>query len=512
MVRLLAATVASIVAVSALNIRPGLHVQHPGDSYFTDFLPQPGNNHDNDLNIEPPHPPPHPHPTADRSIFTTLNENPEFSRLVKVVNISDEIVSLLNDTSTNVTFFALPNHAFPKRPHGPPHKPDAETFGLDLSLVDLVHYLDTFEEGPSQVKAEPSEKLKKIVTAILSYHIIPDGLELASLTKNTTYPTKLSHVFGALNDEPLRLRVGAGFPFVRVNFYSGIIRPDIAATNGFIHVVNHPLLPPPSIFQALFIAQREFSSFTSAIQRTGLTNALDYTFVPDDDNELRSIEGSPVVTTFAPSNKAFGSLPRKLQFFLFSRFGQRLLSKLLQYHIIPEVALYTDWVHVNLDSIADVTSEQHYEHPPHLPHLPHPKPEVVANYTLPTALENHSVNVLVVEIPIKLPIPGHGRKEISRIKKVVVNGQVVKGYDGPALNGAIHVVDRLVSPRHRRGRPHQTLEAMLLNEDYADEYDDDWEDWEEWLPAWAECDDDEWKGMEEEWKDWEEWRVSVHPS
>lgn len=77
------------------------------------------------------------------------------------------------------------------------------------------------------------------------------------------------------------------------------------------------------------------------MQRTGLTNAVDYRFVPDSDDKTTSVEGSAVVTAFVPSNKAFAKLPRKLQAFLFSPFGERALKKLLQYHIVPDVALFT---------------------------------------------------------------------------------------------------------------------------------------------------------------------------
>lgn len=47
------------------------------------------------------HPPSHPHHVAtNKTIYQLLTSRPEFSKLTKVVNISDEVVALLNSTST----------------------------------------------------------------------------------------------------------------------------------------------------------------------------------------------------------------------------------------------------------------------------------------------------------------------------------------------------------------------------------------------------------------------------
>lgn len=52
------------------------------------------------------------------------------------------------------------------------------------------------------------------------------------------------------------------------------------------------------------------------------------------------MDGSPAVTFFAPTNRAFASLPGKLKFFLFSPLGERVLKKLLEFHIVPELVLH----------------------------------------------------------------------------------------------------------------------------------------------------------------------------
>ena len=80
---------------------------------------------------------------------------------------------------------------------------------------------------------------------------------------------------------------------------------------------------------------------TSALQRVGLTDATDWRYVPGEGDQKGTIEGSPSTTIFAPSNRAFHKLPLKLRLFLFSPFGEKVLSKLLKFHIIPDVIVHS---------------------------------------------------------------------------------------------------------------------------------------------------------------------------
>ena len=76
---------------------------------------------------------------------------------------------------------------------------------------------------------------------------------------------------------------------------------------------------------------------TSAIQHVNGTDAIDWHWVRDS----KTLEGSPAVTVFAPTNEAFHVLPRRLKFFLFSPFGHRALKKILAYHVVPEFIFHT---------------------------------------------------------------------------------------------------------------------------------------------------------------------------
>jgi hypothetical protein len=57
------------------------------------------------------------------------------------------------------------------------------------------------------------------------------------------------------------------------------------------------------------------------------------------------VEGTGSTTFFVPSNLAFKKLPWKLELFLFSPFGENVLKKLLQFHVVPGIVLHSDYLH-----------------------------------------------------------------------------------------------------------------------------------------------------------------------
>ncbi|KAF9532376.1 FAS1 domain-containing protein [Crepidotus variabilis] len=499
-----------------------------------------------------PHINSHPHhhdEEATGTIYETLAKNPKFSKVTKALDFVEDIATLLNSTDAKLTFFAPPDEALrrPKR-HEDRHarwasviayEDDAAGMSANRFSEDLPGALDLLEDldhpsWPSDPKKRKAI-LKVIIRALLKYHIIPeDGYDSAQLGRNTTYATglKVSALFDA---QPFRLRVEqkAILPLTTINFYARIIHPNIKATNGFIHAINHPLLPPPTIFQELFFIPQVFSIFTSTLQRSNLTLGTDLSW-----SKETGLVGARVATVFAPINRAFERLPKKLQFFLFSPFGAHVLKKLLQYHIVPETALFSDYSHTRKVEKQAIDFENHQVEEPHRCHgkrdtsfkswvlnrigLGHKRGPVKVepifnkNATLETAFFNHSVNAFILQNKITLPFHPHHPLIDT---KIFVNHQHVHVRDIVAANGAIHVIDRLLDPRkphgspppgspphrrgphhghehhrgphhdheHHRGPPHHGHHKHGHNfETEGDHYDLIWEDWEEWLPQWAE--------------------------
>ncbi|KAI0807075.1 FAS1 domain-containing protein [Fomes fomentarius] len=332
---------------------------------------------------EPPHPPGPPHRAPEephkpfpgphrppsgapnKTIYQFLEGNPKFSRLFKLVNYTEDITKLLNDSSANVTFFALPDWGFPK-PHSPPSRhDDDEWFVSSDGFADIL----ANAEGLIHSNAKPDgDKLKKILQYILSYQILPSNQPTSELAKNLTHPTSLKLSDGSLDGKPLRIRVARGLgPTLSVTLSAAIIGPDLPASNGLIHIVNSPVLPPPSVLQASFILPEIYATFTSALQRVGLTDQLEWSDIHGP------VSGSPAVTVFAPTNRAFARLPRRLRRFLFSPFGEKALKKLLQFHIVPEFVLHSNYLHNASKSDAEITeydvdSSRLYENLDHTPY------------------------------------------------------------------------------------------------------------------------------------------------
>lgn len=106
---------------------------------------------------------------------------------------------------------------------------------------------------------------------------------------------------------------------------------------------------------SLLLIRLPFQS--SALQRVGLADAVEWRNEKDG-----TVSGSPSVTFFAPTNKAFDRLPKKLKLFLFSPFGEPVLKKLLQYHIAPEFVLHSGKLTSYLCQIWQVANTHHRLH------------------------------------------------------------------------------------------------------------------------------------------------------
>jgi len=278
--------------------------------------------------------------------------------------------------------------------------------------------------------------------------------ENTQLSENTTFATWLKADDGSYDNQPRRIRIEKTLlplPTLTVNFYAKVVQSDQRAVNGWIHTVDHPLVPPPSIIDELFLYPGKFATLTSALQKVDLDDTLQFRYHFEDKFDKGKYEGDgPTVTLFAPSNDAFEELPTRLRLWLFSPFGSRALKKLLQFHIVPEHIVHVDWIH-------NATSSESTE---------------VSALTdtfvrLPTALFNHTLPVHIEKSGPTIPIPGNPPSTSFTVK-----GEQVSIVDGVARNGAIHVVDALLDPRPGH---HYGFEGGKST----------WDDWEEWLPEWS---------------------------
>lgn len=162
---------------------------------------------------------------------------------------------------------------------------------------------------------------------------------------------------------------------------------------------------------------------------------------------------------FAPTNEAFKALPMKLKFFLFSPWGKEVLAKILAYHALPDTILFAELLHVvhhdkHVEAAAWNTNDDDISFHKEI--------------SIPSGLGKEKPLKVVVDKSKVLPVPGAVKVTIS------VNGEQVEKTDIPAINGAMHVIGKVLVPPHK----HHDHEGNFIEENT-------WDNWESWLMEWA---------------------------
>jgi len=432
----------------------------------------------------PPHHPPHHHPEhppappsdESKSIYEILKADERFSYVTKAIKFT-ETEDFFGNSDASLTFFAPPNEAFPG------HHDEDELHEFTTGHVPLSYIMSQVDElekdGDDKDKPDKEKRrkiLKAIATSILAYHTIPHEISSVKLAENTTVATNLTLPFGLNGGQPLRIKTqNGGFrPTLRLNLFTVVTGPDVAASNGVIHVIGFPLFPPPPAFGELFWGAQAFSTFTSAIQRVYLLDELDIRYIPGKDKDDHGkFEGAKAVTVFAPTNKAFKELPGKLKLFLFSPLGGRVLRKILQYHIVPNFILHSDYAYnATSSSVATV-------------HPPHPEPIFEIKKKVPTLFSNHTLDIHITKFNFTLPFPGPRPTPPRIVTNLEVNGNKVPLADFPALNGVVHVINKVLlpaPPHDKQPHPHPHPRMPCMDAPVAERT---WDNWEEWLLDWA---------------------------
>lgn len=106
----------------------------------------------------------------------------------------------------------------------------------------------------------------------------------------------------------------------------------------------------------------------------------------------------------------------------------------------------------------------------------------LVNLTLPTVLLNHTLSVQFMKHNIYYDEWGLPPWVYS---SAIVNGHEVGLPDGMASNGAIHVVETLISPRPPPKESTPSEKGFQSGTESSEVVSDDWEEWEEWLFDWA---------------------------
>jgi uncharacterized surface protein with fasciclin (FAS1) repeats len=101
-------------------------------------------------------------------------------------------------------------------------------------FVELLSQIDRYEAMVIPPDKEKWKEIaKKIITAVIKYHILPQKSDSKTLAQNSTHATKLTYPGKLLSGRPQRLRVHQ-FPVsgaLAVNFFK-VIKADVKTKNG----------------------------------------------------------------------------------------------------------------------------------------------------------------------------------------------------------------------------------------------------------------------------------------
>lgn len=229
-----------------------------------------------------------PKQNSSLTIYENLVASPNHTELVILLSNFSKIVDILNDTTSNVTFFAPTNKAF--------------EVPLNLTKKEIAHSL-----------------LYQIIPGNSSSHGVVLSKTLASLYEEA-----------ALDGRAQRLAVTIKEGFT-IN-HGAINMTNLSKTfssNGIFHSVDSFLTIPGSILKTLEGDITEYGWFIDALNTTGLLT------------KFKDFKG----TVFAPSALAFSKLAAPIQAFLAGPDGAPYLEALLKYHLIPNTEVYSDYVY-----------------------------------------------------------------------------------------------------------------------------------------------------------------------
>jgi transforming growth factor-beta-induced protein len=154
------------------------------------------------------------------------------------------------------------------------------------------------------LKPENKEKLKTILT----YHVVKGSVDSKKVTTLKTADT--------VSGQRIDITIKDGKVMID---NATVTTPDVAATNGVIHVIDTVILPQTD--HALTVAEKagSFKTLATAIKAAGLTDTLN---------------GPGPFTIFAPTDEAFAKLPAGTLDELLKPENKDKLAKILTYHVV----------------------------------------------------------------------------------------------------------------------------------------------------------------------------------
>jgi uncharacterized surface protein with fasciclin (FAS1) repeats len=166
--------------------------------------------------------------------------------------------------------------------------------------------------GFANLEAVPTDVLRNI----LLNHVVAGTVRSTDLT--TGYFNSQATFGNTTNNLSLYINTASG---VRINGVSTVSTPDVAASNGIVHIVDAVIgLPTITTFAQ---SNNDFSILVSALTRSDLSA-----------NYAQVLSGEGPFTVFAPTNAAFQALLTELGLTALEDIPAELLEAVLTYHVV----------------------------------------------------------------------------------------------------------------------------------------------------------------------------------
>lgn len=243
--------------------------------------------------------------------------------------------------------------------------------------------------------------------AMVSMHISPHYYTTETLPIWANAPTLLRTA--ASNRTPV-LHITFGSSGIFLND-SKIIKGNMRAKNGIIHLIEKPCLPPPTL-EDILSSRGDLSCMAEALHQA--------------DESI--ISTTVAQTIFAPSDKAFKDLGEDVYQFLFrTEQGRPYLNALLKFYILPTVTVFSCFIFPKNDTGGRIT-----------PDLVTKPIKGKVNFGFDTLLAGREGNIATVNVTYF---------RYGGLISMLVNGMAsVVVQDVLALNGSLHIMDRIIMP------------------------------------------------------------------
>ncbi|ODV92706.1 hypothetical protein CANCADRAFT_90987 [Tortispora caseinolytica NRRL Y-17796] len=222
------------------------------------------------------------------TIYENLVASPNHTELVVLLSNFSDIVELLNDTTSNLTFFAPTNKAF-------------ET---------------------------PLNLTKSEIHDSLLYQLVPGNSSSGAVVLSQTLGSMFLDPTLGGRAQRLAISIKEGFSINHgaVNITS---LSKSFSVNGIFHSVDSFLKVPSKIVDTLLDTTADYVWFSSALNSTGLLS------------KVKDFKG----TVFAPTDLAFSKLAAPIQAFLQGPDGAPYLEAILKFHLVPNTIVYSDYIY-----------------------------------------------------------------------------------------------------------------------------------------------------------------------